>query len=422
MSGAVPSGVPHRRPSRSASLARLCFGLLLATLCCRGIVRSFSWFTGERAPVLSQCHRSSSRSKTCVSASEEGKDAQDTSTADSDLLDAARAAAEASKLRLEAEKLRSELETNRKVATEVTPTPTTAPVAPQVATQTSTGSSSEASALLNSEVVRRATRVALALRRADGGEQALEELVLSACSALEKGGDVRQVVGSESQALEKAGVDPEEARQAFEALAELLTPRGNVDNELKRGPQAARAAVLKLMVFDQLPDKYSSYAKLTSVPEQSEEREMVFMDPEVSGIGKEAMEGARFAGRLELIGDDSDRVRERFQRLAKMPLAQEVKSLAAQDAELSELSEALKPWQLRLYNATRTAQLRLRPEKPPDLQVLTIDFSIEQLIGGFVVFVALIALLCAAGGAFNPQSSSDYPSQVPLYSLGRQGQ
>uniref|UniRef100_A0A7S4UG38 Uncharacterized protein n=1 Tax=Alexandrium monilatum TaxID=311494 RepID=A0A7S4UG38_9DINO len=354
------------------------------------------------------------------------------------LLDEARAAAEAAKLRLEAAKLRQEAELWRARSggeappAAAAPVPMSAPVSASpgaAVAPTSTGAGSEAqadaSALVGSPAVRRACGVLLRLQRADGG-RALEDLVLRACSELEAGGGSADAVVGDGGVWEGAGVDPAEAREALAALAELLALRGSPVTELKTTRQRDRAAVLKVVIYDQLPETSRAYAKMAGMEQEGSEdgaTELTVMDAQLQ-ISEEERKAVRFLRRLELFPSEADRDQERLRRLREMPLAKEALAQAGADPELAELGAAVAPLETRLYGAVRGAQLRARPKEETDedrVQVVSLEFNLAQALGALVVIIVLAyGSAQLAKGAFQ-QRSGYSPDQMPTYGLQSRG-
>jgi len=350
----------------------------------------------------------------------------------------ARAAAEAAKFRLEAAKLQMEIEQLRGSkadasgdkasavavpvlgATEAVP----APVATEAGASAVVLAGPDARAFVGSPVLRRASEALLCLKRKEGGEAALEALVLRACDVLETGvGDVDGVVGGAAM-WEGTGFDPKGVRDSFLEAAELLTPKGSPSKEVKAGGSGDRMAALKMIAFDQLPDLYRTYGELLELSDKEAQSkfddgptDVTFMDPSISAdLGEDEKAAARFMRRVDLIASDTERVRARMQRLCDMPLVKEVMSLVTDDADIEELTRALEPLTIRIYNATRTAQLRALPAeeiRSKEVKVLELEFNIFQAIGALVVVIALAFFAAQAV----KESLKPPDSATPFYSL-----
>jgi len=288
-----------------------------------------------------------------------------------------------------------------------------------------------ARAFVESATLRRAARALLALHRGTPDGAALGGLVSKALAALEGSGTVAScdsvVTGDEAMrsAWEAAGLSATEAEQALCEAVKLLAPRGSVTRELKRAGEGDRAAVLQLMVFDQLPDQYGSYADLVMMEDDKSigSEDLVMVDQSLTKkLGTKEKEAARFARRLEGLPSDDARARSRLQRLREEPMMKEVAALVAADSELTELAGALAPWELQLYQAARKAQLRARPkEDQPEegTEIIKLEFTIVQLVGSLVVTIALAYFSAQAvkQAVFPNKDLSTQAGDMPLYSL-----
>merc|ERR1740121_3595091 len=228
-------------------------------------------------------------------------------------------------------------------------------------------------------------------------------------------------------AWEAAGLNSAEAQQALCEAFELLAPQGSVSQELKSPTKMDRAAVLNLMVFDQLPDYYASYGELLMLQDSAgarNEEDKLLVDPSIvekMTVGEK--EAARFAMRLGDLSSEEARTRSRLKRLREEPLMREVSVLVAADAELAELAKALAPWEPQLYGAARRAQLRARPEedRPQGTEIikLNLELTIFQVIGSLVVTAALAFFSAQAvkQAIFPDKGLSAQAGDMPLYSL-----
>lgn len=424
----------------------------LLLLSCSAAWRAVAW-VGSPAPSRAYAHRRSPGAGPCAAAPEDT--AASTSGTDEKEeidLETARAAMQAAKLRLEAAKLRMEVEQASPAAisqasSSPAPEPGTAAgtsdaSVPSVATleaelagnegATPNDSTSpvevgaEAMALADSSALRDAANTLLKLRRSAGGDAALEKLVLQGCDALENGmGDVDTVLSNANVDWDAAGISTSEAKQALCGAVDLLTPRGSPQAEVKLQPQPDRAAVLRIMLHDQGPDIYSGYAQVLDLDDQPTTNadgmtDVSIVDPSITqGLTPEIKDAALFSRRLEKIPSEDERTRTRLKRLKEMPLVQQFATAVESNADLAEVANALSPWELRIYNAVREAQLRKRPEEDKQqVSMVSLEFSLAQVIGALVVSIALAYVAAQfAKGALNPQQDGFDNSQVPLYSL-----
>mmetsp|Transcript_50860 Transcript_50860/g.157470 ORF Transcript_50860/g.157470 Transcript_50860/m.157470 type:complete len:449 (+) Transcript_50860:80-1426(+) len=430
------SQLPARaRNRRTPTLVR---AALLALSC--AAVRSVATWLCPRLPSAGRTESGSAWHRTAARAEDpqrsEGSASADAPSEPDPLLEEAKMALETAKLRLEAAKLREETEKLRSKAAAATvkvaeqaPAPAAGEM-PVVAEATSQDvaqrqvpdveASTEASALVGSTVLQRAAGVLLRLRRAEGA--AFEALVSRVCEQLEAGEvEWGALMGADST-WQAAGVEPSEAEEALRALAALLTPRGSPAQEVKTASQRDRKAVLKILLYDQLPEASEQYADLLQLEDGYKDElvtELTIMDPTIEELSTEVREAVRFTRRLELV-PEAERTGERLRRLYAMPLVSEAASLAQQDASLVELGPAVKPFESRLYAAMRQAQLRARPKEEitdDKLKVVTLDFNILQLLGALVA-IAVLAYGAAqvAKGSFGAQSGIG-GSDMPMYSL-----
>jgi len=243
---------------------------------------------------------------------------------------------------------------------------------------------------------------------------------------LESGTSSWDVVMGNTGAWEAAGIDPSKARETLRAAAALFTPRGSPADEVRTTQQRDRKTALKLLLYDQLPETTRAFAELIKLEEQAREdgaTEVTLVDPGLARLSatEDVREAVRFAARLELIASDEERVRERLQRLRQLPLARGLLAAAELDVGLTELagSAALEPLLPRLYNATRTAQLRARPQdetRDDRVQVMSLEFNLLQALGVLVVIAALAygASQLAKGALKQRAGGGD---QMPVYSL-----
>lgn len=230
------------------------------------------------------------------------------------------------------------------------------------------GSLGPSAALVNSPRVRRAADVLLRLARGPNGKEALAALADRTCAALESG-SAEQASADVAEAEANwtaAGVPPAEAKAALGDLRALMDPTSGL-------PATApdRAALLLALDYDQKPDTCRKYLAILDVADPSEAEsqggmEFSLLDPQAEQLKKELettpgiRDATRFVKRLELIPSGLEQVRSRLSRLRTMPLVGEAEEIAAKDEDLRELMEAMEPFHLRLYNATRTAQLRTK--------------------------------------------------------------
>lgn len=293
------------------------------------------------------------------------------------------------------------------------------------------GSLGPAVALVNSRKVRRAASVLLSLARGPNGNDALVALANRACSALEAGDDASTTTIIAEADWNVAGVPLEEAAAALDDFRDLLDPTSGLPLS------EDRVAMLLAMEFDLMPDNCRKYFGILDLadPEMQPSDDAIqlnFLDPESEKLKKEAMttpgviDATRFAKRLELIASEEGRLQARWDRLQSKPLVRDMRQAASEDVNLQELTAAIEPFRLRLYNATRTAQRRALKKKKGSASEdtddagtmeITLELDLVQIIGGILVLGALIYFviqgLPRSGSNFSPASTAN----MPVYSL-----
>jgi len=199
-----------------------------------------------------------------------------------------------------------------------------------------------------------------------------------------------------------------------------------------------RAALMELVLYDRLPEKYKGLAALIELQEKIQAqggdtdaegvRDIQFIDPKATKVVEdpEVRAAVRFFKRLELIPSAGEKNRERLRRLQEMPLARQIAAAAAADSEWAELGRALQeseePLVERLYAAMRGAQMDGVLSEDEKVSVIDVELNLFQILGALVVIAAL------AFGAANLTKSAlrqGTPNQasesLPMYTLKGKG-
>eukprot|EP00929_Paragymnodinium_shiwhaense_P099046 TRINITY_DN6060_c0_g6_i1.p2 TRINITY_DN6060_c0_g6~~TRINITY_DN6060_c0_g6_i1.p2 ORF type:complete len:441 (+),score=164.76 TRINITY_DN6060_c0_g6_i1:130-1452(+) len=412
---------------RRSSKLRSAFGLSALVLCLQLAGRGLGWVGTTTQAERPTAGRFLGQPRIALAAE-----------ADNDIVEKAKAAAEAAKLNLEAARLKAQLQELQKSTGQSSesssppPPPAPAATAPAAAAPAaaapaatpglesaisealgvsssstlldSVDASPEARSLVDASAIRQAASRLVELKRSN--KDAFEAFVGRACDAVETGkGDYDGVLG-DSGMWESAGTTKQDAEACFRRAVELLAAKGSASKELGRTSALDRQAVLKMIVYDQLPELYKSYAEVIELKENPNKdmdeagQGMTVVDPSLlEGMTDEEKQAASFAKRLEMIPSEQERAKARLARFREQPLARDVTALVAASPELAELGEALRPMENRIYTSAHTAQLRELPEqeiKEKEITTISLEFNIVQLVGGLVVVIAL-AFFAAQG-------------------------
>jgi len=268
-------------------------------------------------------------------------------------------------------------------------------------------SSTAATALLSSAKLRNAMQALLQYKEQPGGAVLLTALAERACSSLQTGeGSLDSVLGEDGwSSVEDSDGGILAAKEVTQEVLKFLSPGPDAEKEAKGACSAERRAVLDLIIYDELPDLYAVYGQFLEI-EQDQGRkdqysqEVTLLDPSLTnGLSKEQKEAALFSRRLEKVPSDTQRVQDRLTRLKEYPLAQALAQQVQEDPEWRELVDVLKPMELQIYNATRTAQLRER--SPGEYQlgevgVINLEFTLAEALGAIVVGLAALYIFVQA--------------------------
>eukprot|EP00931_Biecheleriopsis_adriatica_P066877 TRINITY_DN41117_c0_g1_i1.p1 TRINITY_DN41117_c0_g1~~TRINITY_DN41117_c0_g1_i1.p1 ORF type:complete len:530 (+),score=104.91 TRINITY_DN41117_c0_g1_i1:32-1621(+) len=167
---------------------------------------------------------------------------------------------------------------------------------------------------------------------------------------------------------------------------------------------ADRSALLELVAFDQLPEFAGELARLLRDGEA-----------DMAGIvaPPEIREAAEFVNRIRSLSE-GEQAHQRYQRLQESPLGQRLALLAAGDGEWAEFGVAAAHRQVELYEAIRSAMLRVRPVE--QLKPRRVPVPVAQI--GLLPVLGLLALLAfVVWGIWRFSIKPAEVTDLPMYTL-----